>query len=76
MKITLEQAEEFVNAAHFVEWDGWTLNLFNDRYDGFYKQNGCWRNNQWQLKFRYEINDEGMYEIPARYARFIKSIGH
>lgn len=74
--VSLEQAENLVTNVSFINWNGWNLVIDDDRYDGFYKVNGIFKNGKWITQYSFTINKEGKYVIPGRFKKFISSTGN
>lgn len=73
--INLEQAEKLVNNVNFAAWSGWDLVIYDDRYDGFYKTNGIFKDGRWVTRSIFTLNKEGNYVVPSRLTKFIKIAG-
>ena len=71
--IDLDQAEQLVLNTRFASWDGWTLVIADDRYDGFYRTNGVFKNGKWMTQSVFSPNTEGNYVVPNRLKKFIPS---
>lgn len=67
--ITLEQAEKIVKTnerskrSDKLTWDGWTLVHRKPHGGAFMRHDGVW-NNGWFVETRYELNEQGQYELP------------
>lgn len=69
MQMTLDQVERLVKKNKYMSWNQWTLEIFKPDRNAFMRSNGAIRDGEWGLVQKVELNAEGMYDVPQRYAR-------
>jgi hypothetical protein len=53
-------------------WDNYTLIIWRKDSSGFSNVRGLFRNNCWGLSEKISVGDNGMWELPHRYVKYIK----
>ena len=73
VELNYAQAHEFVekNKNKGFYWDGYTIVKFSPSKNGFTSKDGLYRNGQWGYSVRYNLKDNGTWEISDKYAKFI-----
>lgn len=72
MILNYEQAHKFVdkNKNKGFFWDGYTIVKWTPGHNGYMQKNGMFRNNQWGYASRYKVNQNGIWELSDKYAKF------
>ena len=69
MKInSLEQMETIVENNKSLEWNGWDVVEITKSPTGWMKTNGLFRNGEWHIQKRYDLNSNG-WDIPNKFVR-------
>lgn len=67
MKInSLEVMETVVENNKALEWDGWNVREVTPSPTGWTKQNGLFRNGQWNIQKYYNLKFDG-WDIPSKF---------
>lgn len=74
IKMTLQQAEEFVNNCPNAEWEGWDLLLLTEDPAAFSHKAGVFKGGKW-YKRKVIAAKEGMYCVSDNYGRFLEKTG-
>lgn len=69
MELTLQDTEKFVTQHNNVQWQGWTVEIFESSPNGYLKTKGAFRDGQWGILTTIKVNDAGKYKIPQQYFR-------
>lgn len=66
-----ETVDQFVQqqtaAGMDVAWDGWALVFFKPNPNGFNDKNGAFKNNQWGVQARVDVDTDGLWKVPVKY---------
>lgn len=64
-ELSYDEAEIFVkdNAHRGYFWDGWDIVRWVPNANGFFANNGMFRNNKWGYSFRSSVNSEGKWKL-------------
>lgn len=73
---TLAQADKIVDRNFFLRWNGWDIELIDPTKNGYNKPQGVFYNEQWCTMTTIKPNKEGLYAIPAKYSRVIRTAKH
>ncbi len=75
MLVSLEKAERVVarqrSKRDKFSWDGWTLVHRKPHGGAFMRSDGVW-DNGWCIQRRFQLNDDGLYEIPEGLAGYFR----
>jgi hypothetical protein len=63
---SIEKMEKIVKSNPNFEWDNWTVIIYTDD-DGYYTKNGIFKDNKWMTKYKFEMIDHGVWNIPDRF---------
>lgn len=75
MKLTLTEAEHFVQDSPMALWDGWTVKMYKPFNGAYMRKQGALLNGQWCLVTEVQPDDEGEYDIRSRNASNYKKSG-
>lgn len=72
MKINnMEKMELIVKSNPHLKWDGWTVVVELDQ-DGYYSQDGVFNQGKWVTHKRFELNGDGVWDIPDRFLAHVQ----
>ena len=72
MKITnIEEMDRIVKSSPDMEWDNWTVIVYTDD-DGYYTKNGVFKDGRWRTKYRFNMLDYGIWNIPDRFIKYVQ----
>jgi hypothetical protein len=68
-----DKAHKFVekNKKEGFFWDGWTIVKWSPSNNGYMEKNGMLRNNKWGYANRYELKDNGTWELNDKYSKLL-----
>ncbi|CAB5218211.1 hypothetical protein UFOVP204_93 [uncultured Caudovirales phage] len=71
--LTYDQAHSFVekNKSNGFFWDNYTIIKFSPHKAAYTDKNGIFKNNKWGFANRYDLKQDGTWDISDKYARFI-----
>lgn len=65
----LKQMETIVSSNNKLSWDGWDVVETIPSKDAMLKQNGIYKNDQWNVQKRYVANRNG-WTMPDKYKQY------
>ena len=68
---SFDKMETIVKSNPNFEWDNWTVVVYTDD-DGYYTKNGVFKDNKWMTKYRFEMVDYGVWNIPDRFITHVQ----
>ena len=67
VNVNYGSAHSIVDRNSELYWNGWTISEWKKNPDGYFKTNGAYRNNSWGVKKDYTMNQDGTWDVPAKY---------
>lgn len=72
MKITsIDMMDQIIKSNPDMEWDNWTVIVYTDD-DGYYTKNGVFKDGRWRTKYRFNMLDYGIWNIPDRFIKYVQ----
>lgn len=72
MKITsIDMMDQIIKSNPDMEWDNWTVVVYTDD-DGYYTKNGVFKDGRWRTKYRFNMLDYGIWNIPDRFIKYVQ----
>lgn len=68
---SFDKMETIVKSNPNFEWDNWTVVVYTDD-DGYYTKNGVFKDNKWMTKYKFEMIDHGVWNIPDRFLAYVQ----
>jgi len=68
---SIEKMEKIVKSYPNFEWDNWTVIIYTDD-DGYYTKYGIFKDNKWMTKYKFEMIDHGVWNIPDRFLAYVQ----
>lgn len=67
LELNYDSAHDFVNknSHRGYFWDGWDIVRWVPNNSGFMSKNGMFRNSQWGVSYRFNLNDSGSWMVKA-----------
>jgi hypothetical protein len=72
-KMTLQQAESFVEQHPDAEWNGWDIHLFIEDDVAQYSSQGVFRNGKWYRVKVIAVNEKGEYVVGNNLTRLAQT---
>ena len=72
MKITsIDMMDQIIKSNPDMEWDNWTVIVYTDD-DVYYTKNGVFKDGRWRTKYRFNMLDYGIWNIPDRFIKYVQ----
>lgn len=72
MRITnIDVMNQIIKSNPDMEWDNWTVIVYTDD-DGYYTKNGVFKDGKWRTKYRFDMRDYGVWDIPDRFVKHVQ----
>jgi len=68
-ELNYKDAHDFVEKNKFrgFYWDGWDMVKFTKNDNGYYQDNGMFRNNSWGYATKIKMTDKGTWKVLTKY---------
>ena len=53
-------------------WNSYDLIMWKNNPAGFYNKNGMFKNSQWGISEKININNNGTWKLPKQYVKYFK----
>jgi hypothetical protein len=73
ISLNYDQAHQFVekNKANGFYWDNYTIVKFSPHSAAYMDKKGSYKNNKWGFANRYDVKENGTWDLSEKYAKFI-----